>query len=242
MADDLDLIAAEYALGLLDADERREFVRRLQREPLAVAAVADWQERLAPLTSTLAPIEPPAGLLERIQQEIEGTAALPVAANQNDRAGPWRWTALAAALVAVVMAGITLTPRLTEKPVAVQSQQQPLAVQPVSLNQIAALSPQGATPGLFVTFDKATGKMRVVPVNLTPNPGKSFELWMIRGKGSPESMGVINVAKAGFAGVPHTPNGDVTLAVSVEPTGGSPTGQPTGPVVYSGKLVSLPSA
>jgi len=53
---------------------------------------------------------------------------------------------------------------------------------------------------------------------------------------------LINVAKAGFAGVPHAPNGDVTLAVSVEPTGGSPTGQPTGPVVYSGKLLSLPSA
>ena len=117
MADDLDLVAAEYALGLLDADEKRDFVRRLQREPLAVAAVADWQERLAPLTSTLAPIEPPLGLLERIQQEIDGAAALPVAANQNDRSPLWRWTAVAAALVAVVMSGIALSPRLLPPPV-----------------------------------------------------------------------------------------------------------------------------
>src|SRR6478736_5908032 len=159
MADDLDLIAGEYALGLLDTEEKREFVRRLQREPLAVAAVSDWQERLAPLTSTLAPIDPPLGMLERIQQEIDGASALPIAANQNDRSPLWRWTAIAAALVAVVQ-----TPA-------------PIAIQPVALSQIAALSPQGATPGLFVTFDKATGKMHVVPVNLTPNPGKSFELW-----------------------------------------------------------------
>jgi len=241
MADDLDLVAAEFALGLLDPEERREFIRRLQREPLAVAAVADWQERLAPLTATLAPIEPPAGLLQRIQQEIDGPSSLPRAANQNDRAPMWRWATIAAALVAVVMAGIALTPRIAPRPATVQ-QAVPSAAQPVSLNQIAALSPQGGTPGLFVTFDKATGKMRVVPVNLTPNPGKSFELWMIRGKNAPESMGVINVAKAGLAGVPHAPNGDVTLAVSVEPTGGSPTGQPTGPVVYSGKLINLPSA
>ena len=241
MADDLDLIAAEYALGLLDTDEKRDFVRRLQREPLAVAAVADWQERLAPLTSTLEPIEPPLGVFERIQQEIDGSAALPVAANQNDRAPLWRWTAVAAALVAVVMSGVALSPRLAPPP-APTAVQAPVAVQPVALNQIAALSPQGATPGLFVTFDKVTGKMRVVPVNLTPNPGKAFELWMIRGKNAPESMGVINVAHAADAGVPHAPNGDVTLAVSVEPTGGSPTGQPTGPVVYSGKLVTVPTA
>jgi anti-sigma-K factor RskA len=240
MADDLDLIAAEYALGLLDTDEKRDFVRRLQREPLAVAAVADWQERLAPLTSTLAPIEPPLGLLERIQQEIDGPSSLPVPANQNDRAPAWRWTAIAAALVAVVMAGVAFTPRIVQPPTTVQTP--PPAIQPVAFNQIAALSPQGGTPGLFVSFDKATGKMRVVPVNLTPNPGKSFELWMIRGKNAPESMGLINIAHVGTPGVKTTPTGDVTMAVSVEPTGGSPTGQPTGPVVYSGKLVTVPTA
>jgi len=242
MADDLDLLAGEYALGLLDTEEKREFIRRLQREPLAVAAVADWQERLAPLTSTLEPIDPPLGMLERIQQEIDGASALPVPANQNDRSPLWRYTAIAAALVAVVMSGVALTPRIAPQPATVQAPTAPLAIQPVALSQIAALSPQGATPGLFVTFDKATGKMRVVPVNLTPNPGKSFELWMIRGKNAPESMGLINVAHPKDAGVPHAPTGEVTLAVSVEPTGGSPTGQPTGPVVYSGKLVSVPTA
>ena len=49
MADDPAMVAGEYVLGTLDADERRAFSRRLLTDRQAVADVAAWQERLAPL-------------------------------------------------------------------------------------------------------------------------------------------------------------------------------------------------
>ena len=73
--------------------------------------------------------------------------------------------------------------------------------------------------------------------------GKDFELWMIEGKNAPVSMGIIPAGQTTH--IPVTPavqqklaQGAV-LAVSVEPTGGSPTGQPTGPVVAAGDLKGI---
>ncbi len=68
----------------------------------------------------------------------------------------------------------------------------------------------------------------------------SFELWAIKGSAAPRPMGLIDPKKPA-AQVPRMIEGDdVTLAVSREPIGGSPTGQPTGPVLFTGKLIALP--
>jgi anti-sigma-K factor RskA len=82
--------------------------------------------------------------------------------------------------------------------------------------------------------------MRVVPVNVSPRPGHSLELWVIAGKAAPKSIGLM--PREGAAALSHMkvdPALDTTIAVSVEPIGGSPTGAPTGPVVYSGKMIAL---
>jgi anti-sigma-K factor RskA len=70
----------------------------------------------------------------------------------------------------------------------------------------------------------------------------SPELWVIPADGKPRSMGVINVSAPSWAKVPGAASSvmaaGVTIAVSVEPVGGSPTGQPTGPVILTGKLTT----
>ena len=75
------------------------------------------------------------------------------------------------------------------------------------------------------------------PAIVAANAGRAFEMWLIVGEGPPRSLGVFD-PRAGRVTLPDVP-GDVvpTLAISVEPPGGSPTGLPTGPVIFTGRLV-----
>jgi len=228
MADDPAMIAGEYVLGTLDAAEHRAFARSLMTDPSAVALVADWQQRLAPLLLTVPEVAAPAALWARID-----AATRPA----NDNQPVWRWqvATAAAALVAVVTGGLALRPRpASQAPIVVQAPESGFA------QQIAALSSEGGSPALLVTYDAGSGRMRVVPVNVSPKPGHSLELWVIAGKAAPKSIGLL--PKEGAAALSHLKVDlalDTTIAVSVEPIGGSPTGSPTGPVVYSGKMIAL---
>ena len=92
-----------------------------------------------------------------------------------------------------------------------------------------------------VTFDPASGRMTSAAVGL--DIGKqSAELWVIPADGKPRSMGVMDVSAPGWAKVPAAAipalGAGVTLAVSIEPLGGSPTGLPTGPVVLKGHMTA----
>jgi anti-sigma-K factor RskA len=229
--EDPSMIAGEYVLGTLDAAERRAFARRLLTEPALVALVADWQERLAPMLLSAPEVAPPTDLWAR----IDNATRAQVAANDNQRIGRWQIATAAAALLALVTSGLALrsppAPQ-TQAPIVAQAPQQGLA------QQIAALSSEGGAPALLVTY--ANGKMRVVPVNVTPKPGHSLELWVIAGKAAPKSIGLMPAkGPAAMDNLHVDPALDTTIAVSVEPIGGSPTGSPTGPVVYSGRMIPL---
>ena len=224
MADPPDLAAAEYVLGTLEPGERRDFLRHLTTDPTAAAAVADWQARLAPLALTAMETVPPVTLWPRIEATL---ASGPVAANDNRTAGRWRAAALAASLVALAMSGVAWREATLES----------------SPPAIAALSAPGGAPALLVTYDSKASRLRAVPVNMTAQPGRSLELWMIVGQGAPESMGVLAAGGASMERrIDAREMADMQFAVSSEPIGGSPTGAPTGPVLWSGKLVSMSKA
>lgn len=233
MVDDIDMLAGEYVLGTLDEAERRAFQRRLLTDPGAVAAVAAWQDRLSPLLLTAPEANPAAGLWTR----IEGTGA---PANDNGPLRRWQAAAITAALVALVSTGVALNPGAEPAAPAPQVAQQ--APSPL-FQSVAALSEPGSTPALLVTYDPAKRMMRVMPVNVAPRPGHSLELWVIAGKAAPKSIGLMreNGATA-LEKMALDLHQDMTIAVSVEPKGGSPTGLPTGPVIYSGQMVSLPTS
>lgn len=223
MAEDVDLTAAEYVLGTLDTDERRAFLATLARDPAAVAAVTRWQQRLAPLGFVHADQPVPPGLWLRIERTLFGQGQ---PANDNaGSVGGWRVAAIAASLVACatsIFAWQTHNIRAPATPAAV-----------------AALTSGGEAPVLLVTYDAARERVRVVPVTIGERPGHSLELWLIAGASAPKSMGTLAVhAARAMNGVRLNPDG-ASFAVSVEPIGGSPTGAPTGPVVYSGKMLKF---
>jgi anti-sigma-K factor RskA len=106
---------------------------------------------------------------------------------------------------------------------------------------LAVVNASGDLPPLIVRVDLARGELVVEPIGIQPAPGKSHELWAVAGNAKPVSLGLVtrdrrSIAQLGAA----MRDKSITLAVSVEPEGGSPTGQPTGPVVLTGKLVPLP--
>jgi anti-sigma-K factor RskA len=86
--------------------------------------------------------------------------------------------------------------------------------------------------------------LKVEPLTFaTVEPGRSLELWAITADGKPISLGVIPADGSGKIELSEVQKVLITkpiaLAVSLEPKGGSPTGQPTGPVLYQGALAAL---
>lgn len=221
MTEPYDMIAAEYVLGTLDADERRAFERVLADDPAVVAATLSWQQWLAVLDAGAPEIMPSAELWHRID-----AATRPQAANDNRVARGWRAMAVAATLVATVSSGL-----------AFMGWQRP---GPAQMDAVAALSPAGATPALLVGWHGDSRRYEVRPLDLPADAAHARQLWLIVDGAGPRSMGLVEDGSRWIDGSALRPGQAATIAVSVEPVGGSPTGAPTGPVIYSGKLVSMP--
>jgi anti-sigma-K factor RskA len=115
-------------------------------------------------------------------------------------------------------------------------------------DRLVAVLQQGPTaPAFLLTLDTRQRTFVVRRVSAKPEPGKSYELWLISSRfPAPRSLGVVGGDE--YTEHPIPGNFDVdtlraaSYAVSLEPNGGSPSGAPTGPVLFTGKAVeSLPA-
>jgi anti-sigma-K factor RskA len=226
----VERLAAEYAAGTLRGGARRRFEALLPAHPALRRAVRDWDARLMPLTVTLPPEAPSPQVWERIRTRIEGPAAAASAGARPGLAGRlgfWRALSAFAGIAAVAFAALLVTPA----PVA----------PPVVVVLASTGAPSGGTaPASFVASISGDGTAVVtrplVPVGVQAD--RALELWALpKGGGAPRSLGLISpsgstVLRKGKALLDSADG----LAVSLEPPGGSPTGAPTGPVLYAGKL------
>ena len=228
-----DRLAAEYASGLLRGPARRRFEALLPAHPALLGAVRAWHDRLMPLTAVVEPQAPSPAVWKRIETRIHGTAAAPAAAPVA--AGWWRqlafWRGISAfAGVAALMLGLLLAnPGPAQPPVEVEMS----AAAPVPG------SPAGAiVPATFVASISGDGRAVVTRAlhNVAVQPDRALELWAAAGPGAPRSLGLISANGATVVNKAVLPPGTDHLAVSLEPPSGSPTGAPTGPVLYVGRL------
>ena len=222
-----DLLAGEYVLGTLDPAHARAVAEQARENPALAAAIAAWQARLAPLTELAPPVTPPAAIWSRIAagaglpQAAPLRPASPWRALWND-AALWRWTTAASLAAAAALLLVALF--------------RPLPAP----HQAAALLPVGGAPAAFVAQVLPGGGLSlraVTPVAVAA--GKDLELWALPpGAAQPVALGLIPAAALRLA-VAHP---DVRLIprtqlmVSQEPKGGSPTGKPSGPVLFAGTL------
>jgi anti-sigma-K factor RskA len=228
-SDDLDALAGEYVLGTLDAAERTAVAARRQREPALETAIAAWEARFAPLMDEIAPVAPPDHLLDVIMGRIDGVPGNSQIVVLQRRLRTWRIAALGACAVAACLALFVAT-RI------------PAPLRPGG-NFVAVLQHDAASPAFIVSVDVAARTLTIRPVAAAPQTGRSYELWLVNARlRAPRSLGVVQnaaftVASARLNGLPRSIVRDSTFAVTLEPLGGSPSGLPTGPILYSGTLV-----
>ncbi|BDG74904.1 anti-sigma factor [Roseomonas fluvialis] len=214
-----EAMAGEYVLGTLDAHEAHAVERAMEADPAFRALVEAWQARLAPLVALATPESPPPGLWERIEAVLDG-ARPPVAAPMAKPSGFWRFWAFGASAVA---AGLALF--LVVRPVP----QPPL---------MTVLLTQQDQPAWLVEADG--GALRLAALNPQPvPPDRVMQLWALpQGASAPTSLGLIPVAGR-LTVTPSTirPEPGMLIEITLEPPGGSPTGRPTGPILFIGRLL-----
>jgi anti-sigma-K factor RskA len=225
--DELDLQAAEYVMGALPPHQARALEALALSDAALAASISAWELRLAPLTSVVEPIEPPAVLWRRLALAtgIDSVIIGDVRRTPPRRSGSGAWKGMTFGSLALA-AGMAYL--LLVKPPT------PAAPQPL----IAALSPYGSPGATFLVRVGSNGQATVVAVGDTNVPtGRVLELWAVSGTAAPVSMGLLPLNGRGPMTIP-VQNG-TQLLVSQEPPGGSPTKAPTGPVVYAGKLTGI---
>ena len=219
---ELDILAGEYVAGVLDAEAAREVETALAGNGELREMVAAWERRLHPLTRLAGDAEPPPDLWTRIAVRLDAGAA-PASHRARNMLALWRWSTVAAAAVAAALAlYIALAP-----PKAGPS-------------LVAVLHPAQGDELAWVATASGDG-LRLRPVAAASPPAdRAFELWAIAPNSKPQSLGVVSAqGRLDVAAIPAVVRGGTTLALSVEPKAGSPTGQPTGPVVFIGTLVAV---
>lgn len=226
-----DRLAAEYVVGTLRGRARARFESLLRYDRDLRSVVAEWEARLTPLTAAVGEIAPPDRVWRGVSRRIGAAAA----------AGGWWtslpfWRALAAtstAFLLVLGTVVGMAPR-AEPPMAM----------------VAVMNDERGQPAMVVSWPPMKGardphiRIKVVQEHPVMAPGTSWEMWMLpQGKAAPVSMGLINIDRDQVMKIRPELAGRMSgawgLAMSVEREGGSPTGAPTGPVIFKGRCVSL---
>jgi len=218
--DAAEALAAEYVLGTLRGPARARFASLAARDARVAEAMRRWEGAFAPLASNVPPVEPP----ERVWRAIEARIAPARAA----RASFWKPFSVVIGGVASVMVAFFLWLSLAPAP-------EPMFE--------AMLMAPDHTPRMVVAKYKPDELRVKVMRPWKSMPDKSLELWVIPASGNPRSMGT--VSNDAPETMMHVAENDARLqdakafAVSMEPMGGSPTGQPTGPVLCQGLIAAV---
>lgn len=230
---DMDMLAAEYVLGTLDAEERKAVSARRQREDDLDAAIAAWEKRLAPMLAEVIDAKPRANLLEEIQKTIINRSGDGGMTNSNvialqRKVSLWRTVAAGATALAASLIGVMVFSS---------------AIFPPADQQFVAVFQDGDAPPRFVlSINLETRELTVRPVAAELPEGKTYQLWIKADQlgPSPQSLGLLDR--------PERPTRKelrqfdpmllqkATFGISIEPEGGSTTGKPSAGALH-GKLI-----
>jgi anti-sigma-K factor RskA len=258
-----EMLAAEYVLGTLASNEREQAEILIANDPAFAALVRAWEQRLGQLQAMVASVEPPPETWARIQARLDGVEpsaamllphpdhAARIAAEGNvidlrKRLGRWRQVSAGLAAIAAVLLAVVLTTALDPELLPVPLRPKPIEIVRTIEKEVnpgrfvAVLQPNAASPAFILTVDVANRTASIRRVAGGPPPGKSYELWLVSSRfPAPRSLGLVGTdefTQPTLANYDPAVIGDATFAVSLEPEGGSPNGQPT-EVLFASKLI-----
>ena len=218
----VDYLAAEYVLGTLRGPARRRFDRLITERADIQFAVWRWERHLSELAIGLKPLKPPLRVWKNIRRRVESSRQ-----RKTTFPGAWRglWLAVPTAFVAAWLA---------------------IALLPVpAADRLAVFADQNAQTLWVVSADLDRGLLSTQAVTVPASEDNtSYELWILRAEAPPLSLGLLPIAAGSVeirlsASLLAALTDADRLAISLEPAGGSPTGLPTGPVVYVASLIAI---
>ncbi|MEG8040763.1 anti-sigma factor [Sphingomonas sp. LR60] len=234
MTPDDRILAAELVIGLLAEEEAAVAEARRAQDTDFAAEVEWWETRFAPLFDHYREVTPPPHLAAR----IEAMLGLPNVAGRTKRVH-WRSLAFGATggAIAASLAAWLLTPATVVSPAPPVTV--PATPAGLMIAQLAWTDKTKAPPPVAIV-ESATGSVRLSRAVDTPD-GRDGQLWRIPAGGKPIPLGLLprGDGREVRVALANLPMAGSTLAISIEPLGGSPTGQPTGPVVLAGTVERL---
>ena len=230
-----DLIAAEYVLGTLAGGARRRFEKMLWNDANLRLLVEKWSNKIDTLAAGITPVTPPTHVFTAIKKRLNLTAPTDRTEAETPASGWgklafWRSAtalAVAASFVLALYVSVYL-PKPEPAPV-----------------YVAVLNNEAAQSSWIIKTNVEARELSIETVSpqyITAE--KAFELWLLpANKTAPISVGLVQNQGVTTLTLPSELSVEFIktagLAISLEPTGGSPTGLPTGPVLYQGKLQLL---
>lgn len=223
--DDLDMLAAEFVLGTLPVEDRQRVQRLRTTHPELDAQILQWESRLSALNDEIEPVDPAPGLFARIERSID---QLEQASSQHNevvrlrqQVSRWRLSTAAASIAAMLLIAVMM-----------------LEPTPTESLYVAVFQHNDEQPAFLLTVDLARKQLNIQPVTARPAGNQSYQLWIKDDElgPTPRSVGVLNehfeVDPAALANYDAELLRRATFGISLEPRGGSPTGQPTGPALH----------
>ncbi len=243
---DRSAAAGEYVLGTLAGDERADFERALSGDPALQAEVYAWQDRLLDLSRRVAPIDPPVGLWQRIENAIDNAIPqrlVPASSLDTPRRDAtvandpsWRrvglWQTISGLAIAASLVLATLLLVRAPPPAGIDT-----------ARYVAVLQGPDRNAGWIVEVI-AGDRVRLVPIGDTapPPPGKALQFWTKpRGAAGPTSLGLVAAGQVTELPVSRLPAvGEKQLfELTLEGETGSPIDRPTGPILFVGSTVRM---
>lgn len=224
---DDDELAAEYALGTLPLSERLSFERRLLDDNVLRKSVEWWNTQFAPMSDSVDAVAPSPAVLKRIEErlfpeQIRATSWL-------ESLGLWRGLTAASVAGMLVFGGLYASSTLRQD------------IEPSVF--VAQLSDINSDVELVAYYDGQTQTLRLNRTSGAALPNRSLELWVIPTGEKPISLGILPEDAVHEIPIPQELRAAVTsqsvLAVTDEPEGGSPSGDPTGPVLAAGSITKV---
>lgn len=223
--DDVRTLAAEYALGTLDAGERAAVDQHLAECAACRAHVAADQVVLDALGRSAPHVAPPASLRDRVLAAATAPGRAEARPRAAATAGPMRAWLIAASVLLMIAAGAWQILSTRERALDAERAEQARAMAIVAADDLVRfdLSGPGAPAHARALWSRRHG-MVFSAEGLSPLPaGRTYQLWVIS-RGTPVSAGVFEIAGDGRARVvmptPDSLTAVEAVAVTVEPAGG----------------------
>lgn len=205
-----ETLAGEYVLGTLSAFEAARVEKMIREEPAMREAVAAWERRLAPLHALAPRAEPPPGVIARVERTLDGPRPL--------WRFPWAPFGVTAGAVAAGLAVLLL-------------------MRPAPAPLVTVMLGERDQPAFLVEARDEAIRLSALNPRAIPE-GRVAQLWALPpGATAPVSLGLVPT-EGRFTVSPGTvrPEAGMLIEITLEPPGGSPTGRPTGPVLFIGRL------